>query len=190
MTAPGSSLLNAVSTGDLLNPTTGAVGAQGLAAPTPLTLDNFTNAGWAVLVLAFLGAPITQNNIDNFTTWMTGENAAVTWTGTAGANNPLNNGLGSGGGDGTGSYPDLVTAAYYAAKGVEGGIGGAAPIGAALMANAPFSVFHAATVSSGWAGSHYAGSIYGGLTSAAPPPAVTASAASAAAVNEIGRAHV
>lgn len=137
---------------------------------------SFTNYTWAALVLVLIGAPVTQNNLNNFTTWMTAENGSGTWTGTAGRNNPLNNGLGSGGGSGLGSYADLATAAEYAAKGVEGGIQGAAPIGQALKANAPFSVFKAATINSGWASSHYAGSGYASLSSAAPPPAVSVSA--------------
>jgi hypothetical protein len=130
---------------------------------------------WAEVVLLFLGAPVTQNNVDNLTTWMTAENGSSTWTGTAGANNPLNNGLGSGGGSGLGSYTDLVVSAAYAAKGLEGGIQGAAPAGAALKANAPFSVFQTAIIKSGWAGSHYSGSGFAKLTAAAPPPVVSAS---------------
>lgn len=140
---------------------------------------TFTQYTWAALVILLAGDPLTQNNVDNFVTWMQAENGSATWTGTAGANNPLNNGLGSGGGAGLGSYPDLATAALYAAKGIQGGISGAAPINAALKANAPFSVFQAATIKSNWASSHYAGSGYASLTSAASPAAVTVSQAAA-----------
>lgn len=161
--------------------TSGAQAAvSGNADPT--TFSNYT---WAALVLLLAGDPLTQNNLDNFTTWMTAENGSGTWTGTAGANNPLNNGLGSGGGSGLGSYPDLATAAFYAAKGIEGGINGSecggAPAGVinqALKANAPFSVFQHAVVSSGWAGGCYQGSGFLALSSAAPPPTVTVSQAS------------
>lgn len=118
--------------------------------------NGITNVGWAIWVLQDGGYPVTVNNVNNLVSWMTAENGASNWT--AGSkNNPLNNGLGSGGGDGTGSYPDLATAAQYAAKGVQGGISGAAPIGQALAANAPFAVFHAATIQADWSGDHYSG---------------------------------
>lgn len=129
-----------------------------------LTSTQFANQTWAALVLVMVGAPVTTNNLANVMDWMTHENAASTWTGTAGVNNPLNNGLGSGGGSGLGSYPDLFTAAVYAAKGIEGGIfsshcGGNAPggIAAALKADAPFPIFKQAVIKSGWAGSCYPG---------------------------------
>lgn len=135
--------------------------------------NTFSNYLWAAMVITLAGATPTQNNVDNFVSWMTAENGAATWTGTAGRNNPLNNGLGSGGGAGLGSYPDLFTAAEFAAKGINGGIQGAAPIGAALKANAPFSVFHAATIQSGWAQYHYAGSGWASATSPYSVPTVT-----------------
>jgi hypothetical protein len=138
--------------------------------------DQFTNYTWAAMVLTFLGAPLTANNEANLTAWMQSENSASTWTGTAGANNPLNNGLGSGGGSGLGSYPDLITSAAYAAKGMEGGITGAAPIGAALKADAPFAVFHQATINATWSGNHYAGTGWASETSPASAPAVSAKA--------------
>jgi hypothetical protein len=133
-----------------------------------------TNADWAVWVLQDGGWPVTTNNVDNILAWMTAENAASTWWGTAGANNPLNNGLGSGGGSGLGSYPDLATAAQFAAKGLQGGIKGAAPIGQALAANAPFSVFHQATLNATWSGDHYAGTDWAAETSPFKVPIVTA----------------
>lgn len=154
------------------------------STPTvPFTSDpaTFTNQMWAELVLTFLGAPITQNNVDNFTSWMQSENGSGSWVGTAGANNPLNNGLGSGGGSGLGSYPDLIVAAAYAAKGLEGGITGAGPIGDALKADAPFSVFHSATLAADWSGNHYAGTYWAGETSPHPAPTVSAADAAKAA---------
>lgn len=129
-----------------------------------LSPSQFANQTWAALVLVLVGAPVTPNNLSNMMDWMTHENAADTWTGTAGVNNPLNNGLGSGGGSGLGSYPDLFTAAVYAAKGIEGGIfspvcGGKTPggIAAALKADAPFPVFKDAVIKSGWASGCYSG---------------------------------
>jgi hypothetical protein len=120
-----------------------------------------TAAEWAGMVLTDLGAPQTANNIDNMLAWMASEN---TWP--PPRNNPLNNGLGSGGGSGLGSYPDLATAAEYAAKGMQGGIEGAAGIGQALVNNASFATFHAATISAVWSGDHYAGTDW--LTASSP----------------------
>jgi len=136
--------------------------AAATQAATPLSIDSIGPDTWAGLVLAIGGWPITPNNLANMETWMRAENYATTWTGTAGANNPLNNGLGSGGGDGTGSYPDLFTAAVYAVKGIQGGIfsttcGGNTPggIAQALAADAPFPVFSQAVIKSGWASGCY-----------------------------------
>jgi hypothetical protein len=153
------------------------------------TVDSYTNADWAAQVLTDLGAPVTQNNVNNVLAWMAAENSPTTWTGSAGVNNPLNNGLGSGGGNGTGSYPDLATAAAYAAKGLNGGISGAAPIGAALKANAPFSVFQATVINSNWASSHYKGSGFAGESAPAGVSSVTASA-SASALKEAGKVAI
>lgn len=138
-----------------------------------LTPSQFANQTWAALVLTMIGAPITPNNLNNFMSWMTSENGAATWTGTAGTNNPLNNGLGSGGGSGLGSYPDLFTAAVYAAKGLQGGITGGQYIGAALKADAPFPVFHAATLKATWSGDHYAGTQWASATAPYNVPVVT-----------------
>jgi hypothetical protein len=146
---------------------------QPLPNTTPDTA-HFTNVMWAELVLTFLGAPVTQNNVDNFTSWMQAENSASTWTGTAGANNPLNNGLGSGGGSGLGSFPDLIVSAAFAAKGLEGGITGGQYIGNALKANAPFSVFHAATLQATWSGDHYSGTGWASQSAPSPAPSITA----------------
>lgn len=132
------------------------------SAEGPIPAASFANQTWAALVLTLAGDPVTPNNLSNMLAWMTHENSPSTWTGTAGANNPLNNGLGSGGGDGTGSYPDLFTAAVYAAKGIQGGIfssvcGGNHPgtIQAALKADAPGPVFIDAVRKSGWASGCY-----------------------------------
>jgi hypothetical protein len=135
-------------------------------------MADMTAAQWATLVLQDLGAPTSQNNIDNMLAWMASENA---WP--PPRNNPLNNGLGSGGGSGLGSYPDLQTAASYAAKGMQGGITGAAGIGEALVNNAPFQTFHEATISATWSGDHYAGTDWASATS---PSAMGVNGASAA----------
>jgi hypothetical protein len=118
---------------------------------------NFTNRSWAELVLLNLGGPqfVTQNNIDNLLRWMSAENPSTKWWGTGGINNVLNNGLGSGGGAGYGSYADLSAAAYWAAQELQRPIAGFPAIVAALRSDASPAAFSSAVVRSGWACSHY-----------------------------------
>jgi hypothetical protein len=71
-----------------------------------------TNADWAKLVLIDGGWPVTEQNVTVMLQWMREENGTDNWWN---RNNPLNNGHGSGGGSGLGSYDSLVTAAEYAA---------------------------------------------------------------------------
>ncbi len=130
--------------------------------------EQYTNRTWAAQVLKDMGAPETKNNVDNLTRWMNQENGAQSWTGTAGHNNPLNNGLGSGGGAGLGSYADLTQAAHYAAqmlgdpKSSQKGSGISA-IGDALKKDAPAAEFSEAVTNSKWAEGHY------GVASAGAP---------------------
>jgi len=130
--------------------------------------EQYTNRTWAATVLKDMGAPETKNNVDNLTRWMDQENNAGVWTGVAGRNNPLNNGLGSGGGAGLGSYPDLTQSAHYAAqmlgdpKSSQKGSGISA-IGDALKKDAPPAEFSHAVTSSKWAEGHY------GVASAGAP---------------------
>jgi hypothetical protein len=125
--------------------------------PAPTSQPD-TNLEWAELVLQDGGFPVTPNNVEFMLQWMERENKPSTWTGTAGANNPLNNGLGSGGGSGLGSYPDLTTAAAYAAQGINGGISGTGPLAAALKTGtATPDQLGAALIMSNWASSHYGG---------------------------------
>lgn len=109
-----------------------------------------TNQAWAEAVLDDLGLTVpansTGNNVNNIMTWMVAENAAADWYN---RNNPLNNGLGSGGGAGLGSYPDLSTAALYAAQNISQGY---PTILAALTNNAPFATFRQAVIQSSWSG--------------------------------------
>jgi hypothetical protein len=71
-----------------------------------------TNADWAKLVLINGGWPVTDQNVAVMLQWMREENGTDNWWN---RNNPLNNGHGSGGGSGLGSYDSLVTAAWFAA---------------------------------------------------------------------------
>jgi hypothetical protein len=85
------------------------------------------------------------------------ENAPQTWWGTAGNNNPLNNGQGSGGGAGLGSYGSLDDAAFLVADLLmkNAPFFGWNRIKDALLSNAPTSKLSEAVVYSHWAESHY-----------------------------------
>ena len=120
-------------------------GAQTIAA-------NGTNYDWAKLVLVFAGWPTTESNITVFTRWMRQENGVDNWWN---RNNPLNNGWGSGGGSGLGSYDSLVTAAEQCADALHRNSGYSA-IAAGFAASAPTSQIEAAIWASPWASSHYA----------------------------------
>ncbi|MBT2497576.1 hypothetical protein J7E25_00525 [Agromyces sp. ISL-38] len=83
------------------------------AATGPETLiANGTNEDWAKLVLIYGDWPVTDENVAVIMQWMREENGPDNWWN---RNNPLNNGHGSGGGSGLGSYDSLDTAAFYAA---------------------------------------------------------------------------
>ncbi len=111
----------------------------------------WTPTSWATAVLKYLGAPITQNNIDNITRWMRAEKGADWFN----RNNPLNSSVGTDSIDGTGSYPNLGVAARNVAGMInQGNMSG---IKQALMSNAPLPTFSAAVVESPWASSHYGG---------------------------------
>jgi hypothetical protein len=111
---------------------------------------NATNADWAKLVMMFGGWPQSDNNVTVMLRWMRQENGPQDWWN---RNNPLNNGYGSGGGAGLGSYPDLVTAAKYAAQNLQRGYPG---IVAGFASSASPDVTAAAIWASPWSTSHYA----------------------------------
>lgn len=109
-----------------------------------------TNLDWAKLVLIEGGWPVTDENVTFMMRWMRQENGADNWWN---RNNPLNNGQGSGGGSGLGSYPDLVVAAYYAAENLQSGRYPA--VDAALARGDSADATAQAIWASPWAGSHY-----------------------------------
>ena len=76
-------------------------------------ISSGTNADWAELVLIYGDWPVTEQNVTVMLQWMREENGVDNWWN---RNNPLNNGYGSGGGSGLGSYDSLDTAARYAAE--------------------------------------------------------------------------
>ena len=119
--------------------------------PPPGTPGHSTNYDWANVVLQDGGWPVSTNNVTVITRWMDSEEPSSTWWN---RNNPLNNGLGFGGGAGLGSYADLLTAAHYVAANLHGGSSYGAIV-ADLAASASPSTTAAAIWDSPWASSHY-----------------------------------
>jgi len=109
-----------------------------------------TNVDWAKLVLVEGGWPLTEENITFMMRWMRQENGPDNWWN---RNNPLNNGQGSGGGSGLGSYPTLIEAAYYAAENLQSGRYPA--VDAALARGDSADATAQAIWASAWASSHY-----------------------------------
>lgn len=128
-----------------------------------------TNHDWAKLVMLLAGWPQSESNITVFTRWMRQENGPDDWWN---RNNPLNNGWGSGGGGGLGSYENLVIAAENAAEALHSHPGYAGIV-AGFASSAPTEVIEQAIWASPWATSHYHN---GGHWSYAPVPVVKAPA--------------
>jgi hypothetical protein len=129
-----------------------------------------TNYAWAKMVLLFAGLPVTEDNVTVFTRWMRQENGPDDWWN---RNNPLNNGWGSGGGGGLGSYPNLVVAAQNAAEAMRT-LPGYQDFVSAFEREAPTEEIESAIWNSNWASGHYA---YGGHWHYTEVPVVTAPAA-------------
>lgn len=119
-------------------------GVQTLSAGT-------TNKDWAKLVLFLAGFPMSDSNITVMMRWMRQENGPDDWWL---RNNPLNNGWGSGGGSGLGSYDNLVTAAENVGNALHGNSGYSAIV-AGFAGSAPTAQIEAAIWASPWASSHY-----------------------------------
>lgn len=128
-----------------------------------------TNHDWAKLVLLDAGWPVTDSNVAVFTRWMRQENGPPDWFN---RNNPLNNGYGSGGGSGLGSYDSLVTAAAMAAENLQN-YSGYGAIRAGFAASAPPAEIESAIWASPWATSHYGNGSHWSYT---PVPVVEAPA--------------
>lgn len=111
-----------------------------------------TNYDWAKSVLLSGGWPMSTANVTVLVRWMRQENGTDSWWN---RNNPLNNGLGSGGGAGTGSYPDLELAAQKVAENLHRNPSFGA-VEAAFASSAPTQVTEQAIWASPWASSHYA----------------------------------
>jgi hypothetical protein len=128
-----------------------------------------TNHDWATLVLIDAGFPVTDNNVMVLTRWMRQENGTNNWWN---RNNPLNNGWGSGGGGGTGSYDSLIIAAEYAAKALHGNPGYASIV-ASFSTSTETAAIEDAIWASPWASGHYS---YGAHWSYVDVPVVKAPA--------------
>lgn len=128
---------------------------------------GLTNADWAQVVLEDGGFPVTTNNLTVVLQWMDSENSPQSWWN---RDNPLNNGWGSGGGAGFGSYSNLLTAAEDVAVALHHN-SGYAQIVADLTASAPTGTTAVAIEDSPWAGSHYD---YGAIWHAVSVPTVSA----------------
>lgn len=115
-------------------------------------INGGTNYDWAKLVLLNGGWPVTDNNVTVITRWMRQENYIDSWWN---RNNPLNNGWGSGGGGGLGSYPSLEVAAENAAEALHSHPG-YSEIVAAFASSAATEVTESAIWASPWASGHYA----------------------------------
>ncbi|MFB2556963.1 hypothetical protein [Herbiconiux liangxiaofengii] len=124
-----------------------------------------TNRDWAVLVLYMAGFPTSESNITVMMRWMRQENGPDDWWL---RNNPLNNGWGSGGGSGLGSYDNLVTAAANVGNALHGNSGYSAIV-AGFSTSAPTEQIEAAIWASPWASSHYANGAHWSYT---PVPVV------------------
>ena len=147
------------------------ISREGYSAATgPDTLvASGTNYDWAKLVLVFGGWPLTEENVDLMVQWMREENGPDNWWN---RNNPLNNGYGSGGGSGLGSYSDLIDAARYAASNLQKR-SFYTGIVAGLEAGTSDEATAHAIWASPWASSHYGN---GSWWSFAPVPVVQAPA--------------
>lgn len=116
-----------------------------------------TNESWAKLVMMYGGWPQTDANVQTFMQWMRQENGVDDWWN---RNNPLNNGWGSGGGGGFGSYDTLTTGAKMAAENLH------RPLfsGIASCFAAGNGGCKDAIVASPWAASHYANGAHWSFT--------------------------
>lgn len=118
----------------------------------PQLAKHGTNYDWAKIVLLDGGWPVTDKNVTVITRWMRQENGANNWWN---RNNPLNNGWGSGGGSGTGSYVSLLSAAQNAAEALHSHPGYAGIV-AGFAGDAATEVTEHAIWASPWASGHYA----------------------------------
>lgn len=127
-----------------------------------------TNYDFARLVLQDGGWPTSPNNVTVLTQWLRAEEPTTDWWD---RDNPLNNGLGSGGGSGLGSYDSLVTAAYDVARNLENSGWGYPLVAADLAHSMTPAMTERAIWRSSWAAGHYG---FGADWDTSPVPSVAA----------------
>jgi Fibronectin type III domain/Bacterial Ig-like domain (group 3) len=111
-----------------------------------------TNYDFARLILRDGGWPVSANNVTVLTQWLRSEEPTSHWWD---RDNPLNDGLGSGGGEGLGSYDSVITAAFYVAANLEQHAYGYPQIVRDLGASAPVIATDRSIWRSSWAAGHY-----------------------------------
>jgi len=111
-----------------------------------------TNYDFARLVLQDGGWPVSANNVTVLTQWLRSEEPPTRWWN---RDNPLNNGLGSGGGSGLGSYGSVVTAAFFIALNLQNSAYGYPAIARDLRQSVAVPRTDEAIWRSSWAAGHY-----------------------------------
>jgi hypothetical protein len=127
-----------------------------------------TNYDFARLVLQDGGWPVSPNNVAVLTQWLRAEEPVSDWWD---RDNPLNNGLGSGGGSGLGSYGSLLTAAHEVATNLENSAWGYPAVSADLAHSSAPALTARAIWRSNWAAGHYG---WGAGWDPSPVPSVAA----------------
>ncbi len=131
----------------LLWPSLHALGATRQSAP-----GLSTNYDFVRLVLHDGGWPASSSNVTVLTQWLRAEEPVDHWWN---RDNPLNNGLGDGGGSGLGTYGSLVTAAYEVAQNLQSSYAGYPQVARDLAHSQAPAVTERAIWRSDWASGHY-----------------------------------
>ncbi len=129
-----------------------APAAQATGATLRIAAGLSTNYDFARLVLEDGGWPTSANNTVVLTQWLRAEEPTSRWWN---RDNPLNNGLGSGGGSGLGSYGSVVVAAFDVARNLENPAYGYPLVARDLALSAPPGATVRAIWRSDWAAGHY-----------------------------------
>src|ERR1019366_7458853 len=129
-----------------------APAAQATGVTLRIAAGLSTNYDFARLVLEDGGWPTSANNTIVLTQWLRAEEPTSRWWN---RDNPLNNGLGSGGGSGLGSYRSVVVAAFDVAKNLENPSFGYPLVAHDLAASVQSGTTARAIWRSDWASGHY-----------------------------------
>ena len=129
-----------------------AADATGTRSTLRIEAGLSTNYDFARLVLRDGGWPTSANNTTVLTQWMRAEEPTSRWWN---RDNPLNNGLGSGGGSGLGSYRSVLIAAFDVARNLENPSYGYPLVARDLAVSAKPATTSRAIWRSSWASGHY-----------------------------------